>query len=113
LIEFRGQMRLMGATFRPPDAYINLQFSTPAEFSARRLVWPTRTKHQGCVNASRIWTFPILWVLVVTGSPLTFFVARMMRRRRSAHCVNCGYDLRHSTMTRCPECGYSESKDSK
>jgi len=44
------------------------------------------------------------WFLVLRLVYAWHFV-RASRRRRQGRCVRCGYDLRHSTSRRCPECG--------
>ena len=43
----------------------------------------------------------IVWVL--WSSP---FTARRMIRRKRGHCIKCGYDLRESKDSGCPECGW-------
>ena len=48
-----------------------------------------------------------LWVLLF-GVPLALGRVRRWRRARRGACRGCGYDLRGSTVGRCPECGREE-----
>jgi len=45
------------------------------------------------------------WALLLFGPG----IIRRMRRRRAGRCVKCGYDLRGSTSTSCPECGHADN----
>lgn len=58
-----------------------------------------------------------VWVLALTIPALISFrwlydCVRRSARRRRGHCVDCGYDLRHSPV-RCPECGLNVANASQ
>lgn len=55
--------------------------------------------------SSRAYWLPLWMPLVVTAQCTALFV-RTVRRRRTASCPSCGYDLSGNTSGVCPECGH-------